>query len=70
MGDFFPAKPFFFVLKMIVYRSALIPRKRHFPKKFLVTRLRKGFLIYDKISFSSIGYSHLLLLRLNYFHFN
>ena len=36
---FFPAGPFFFVLKMIICRSALIPRKLPCPKKFLVTRL-------------------------------
>ena len=36
---FFPAVPFFFVLQMIIYRSALIPRKLPCPKKFLVTRL-------------------------------
>ena len=35
----FPAWPFFFLLQMIVYRSALIPRKLPCPKIFLVTRL-------------------------------
>ena len=36
---FFPAAPFFLVLYMIVYQSALIPKKHPCPKKFLVTRL-------------------------------
>ena len=36
---FFPAGPFFLVLYMIVYQSALIPRKLPCPKKSLVTRL-------------------------------
>ena len=31
--------PFFLVLSMIVYQSALIPRKPPCPKKILVTRL-------------------------------
>ena len=35
---FFPAGPFFVVLWMIVYRSAIIPRKLPFSKKFLLTR--------------------------------
>ena len=35
---FFPAWPFFFVLYMIFYRSALILRILLRPKKFLVTR--------------------------------
>ena len=34
----FPKEPFFIVLYMIVYKSALIPRKIPCPKKFLVTR--------------------------------
>ena len=34
---FFPAEPFFLVLYMIVYQSALIPSKLPCPKKFLVT---------------------------------
>ena len=34
--SFFPAGPFFFMLEMIVYRSALIPKKHPFPKKFPV----------------------------------
>ena len=37
--EFFPKAPFFFVLYMIAYQSALIPRKFLCPKKFLVTRL-------------------------------
>ena len=36
---FFSVKPFFLVLYMIVYPSALISRKLPCPKKFLVTRL-------------------------------
>ena len=36
---FFPAGPFFLVLCMIVYQSALIPTKFPCPKKILVTRL-------------------------------
>ena len=38
---FFHAGPFFFVLQMIVYRSALILRKLPCPKKLLVTRLKQ-----------------------------
>ena len=37
--EFFPTAPFLFVLYMIAYQSALIPRKLLCPKKFLVTRL-------------------------------
>ena len=37
---FFPAGPFFLVMYMIVYQSALIPRKLFYPKTFLVTHLR------------------------------
>ena len=37
--EFFPKRPFFFVLHMIAYQSALIPRRLLWPKKFLVTRL-------------------------------
>ena len=37
--EFFPTAPFFFVLYMIAYQSALIPRKLLCSKKFLVTRL-------------------------------
>ena len=36
---FSPMGPFFFVLKMILYGSALIPRKLPCPKKPLITRL-------------------------------
>ena len=36
---FFSAAPFFFVLQMIVYRSALIPKNFLSLKKFLVARL-------------------------------
>ena len=36
---FFPAGPFFLVLYMSVYQSALIPRKLPCPKKILVKRL-------------------------------
>ena len=36
---FFPVGSLFFVLYMIVYQSALIPRKLSCPKKILVTRL-------------------------------
>ena len=36
---FFTAGPFFLVLYMSVYQSALIPRKLPCPKKFLVKRL-------------------------------
>ena len=36
---FFPAAPFFLVLYMIVYQSALIPKKHPCPKNFLVMRL-------------------------------
>ena len=39
-GQFFHAWPFFLVLQMIVYRSALITRKLPCPKKLLVTRLK------------------------------
>ena len=37
--EMFPAGPFFHVLYMIIYQSALIPRKLSCPEKFLVTRL-------------------------------
>ena len=36
---FFPTGPFFLVLYMTVYQSALIPKKLPCPKKFLVTWL-------------------------------
>ena len=36
---FLPVRSFFFVLQMIVYQSALIPRKLPCPKKFLVAYL-------------------------------
>ena len=36
---FFPAGPFFLGLKMIFYRSDLIPRKLPCPKESLVTRV-------------------------------
>ena len=36
---FFFVGPFFFILQMIVYRNALIPKKLSCSKKFLVTRL-------------------------------
>ena len=47
---FFPAGPFFFVLQMFVYRSALIPRKLRCPRKFLVTRL----VLVSKFTFSRL----------------
>ena len=37
--DFFPAWPFFLVLLVNVYQSAITRRKLPCPKKFLVTRL-------------------------------
>ena len=36
---FFPAGPFFFILQMIVYRNAQIPKRLPCSKKFPVTRL-------------------------------
>ena len=39
-GDFYPARLFFLVLQVNVYRNALIPRKLLCPKKILVTRLK------------------------------
>ena len=45
MEIFFPARPFFLVLQVNVYRSALIPRTLPCPKKFLVTRLYLHLLI-------------------------
>ena len=57
----FTARPSFFVLYMIVYQSALIPRKLSCPQKFLVTRLlyrthmvfvhKKLFFIQNTLSF-------------------
>ena len=40
ISEIFPCGVFFFVLYMIIYQSALIPRKLPCPKKFLVTRLK------------------------------
>ena len=40
--DFFPVGPFFLVLQVNVYRSALIRRKVPCPKKFLVTCLKNN----------------------------
>ena len=51
--NFFPAEPFFLVLQVNVYHSALIRRKLPCPKKFLVTRL----LLWP--SYFQISYLHL-----------
>ena len=51
---FCPAGPFFLVLYIIVYQSDLIPRKLRRPKKFLITRVLKKFILKSFI-FCAVG---------------
>ena len=51
---FFPAGPFFLVLYMIAYQSALISRKLSCPKHFLVTGL--SLLMIRLVSFTSAAF--------------
>ena len=50
--EFFSTVPFLFVLYMIAYQAALIPRKLLCPKRFLATRLGSFLLL---ISFALVN---------------
>ena len=53
---FFPAGPFFLVLCMIFYESALIPRKLPCPEKFPVTRLNSRDYMYSRKNFIKVSF--------------